>query len=102
MTTHELIGSSPRFQGVRGPARKRVVRTRAWSVYRGLHADHRALSGRRPRHALPGRNRGDLSFLYTDGIYDDRDEKERLDLEELMRDVCRRSASEICRAGVQS
>jgi serine phosphatase RsbU (regulator of sigma subunit) len=41
---------------------------------------------------------GDLLFLYTDGIYDGRDEKERLALEELMRDVCRRSAREICRA----
>jgi serine phosphatase RsbU (regulator of sigma subunit) len=41
---------------------------------------------------------GDLLFLYTDGIYDGRDDKERLALEELMRDVCRRSAREICRA----
>src|SRR5215469_3502498 len=41
---------------------------------------------------------GDLLFLYTDGIYDGSDKKERRALEELMRDVCRLPAKEICNA----
>ena len=41
---------------------------------------------------------GDLLFLYTDGIYDGSDEDERRALEELMREVCSRSAREICNA----
>ncbi len=39
---------------------------------------------------------GDLLFLYTDGVYDGRDVEERRELEELMREVCRVSARDIC------
>jgi serine phosphatase RsbU (regulator of sigma subunit) len=43
-------------------------------------------------------NRGDVLFLYTDGVYDGSDEEERGELEELMRAHCSRSAREICSA----
>lgn len=41
---------------------------------------------------------GDLLFLYTDGVYDGRDEEERRALEELMEEVCGLSAKDICNA----
>ena len=43
-------------------------------------------------------NRGDLLFLYTDGVYDGSDEEERLELEDLIGANCSRSAREICNA----
>ena len=44
---------------------------------------------------------GDILFLYTDGVYDGSDEGERGDLEELMREHCRLSAKDICKAVLQ-
>jgi len=43
-------------------------------------------------------HRGDILFLYTDGIYDGTDEDERSALEALMRDVCQLPAKELCNA----
>ena len=43
----------------------------------------------------------DILFLYTDGVYDGSDEKERRALEDLMSGVCDRSAKDICRAVLQ-
>ncbi|HJZ98115.1 MAG TPA: PP2C family protein-serine/threonine phosphatase, partial [Candidatus Solibacter sp.] len=43
-------------------------------------------------------NRGDVLFLYTDGVYDGSDEEERRQLEELMAAQCSRSARDICSA----
>jgi serine phosphatase RsbU (regulator of sigma subunit) len=41
---------------------------------------------------------GDIFFLYTDGVYDGSDKKERWQLEEVMRQHYRESAKEICNA----
>jgi len=41
---------------------------------------------------------GDILFLYTDGVYDGRDEGQRHDLEQLMRDHHLLSAKDICTA----
>ena len=43
-------------------------------------------------------NPGDILFLYTDGVYDGTDEKERGELEELMRAHSSSSAKDICAA----
>ena len=42
--------------------------------------------------------RGDILFLYTDGVYDGSDDEERQHLEALMRDRCEQSAKDICNA----
>ena len=39
---------------------------------------------------------GDFLFLSTDGVYDGRVVEERRELDELMREVCRLSARDIC------
>ena len=44
---------------------------------------------------------GDLLFLYTDGVYDGRDEQDRCALEVLMREVCRLSAKDVCKAAME-
>jgi serine phosphatase RsbU (regulator of sigma subunit) len=44
---------------------------------------------------------GDIFFLYTDGVYDGSDKKERWRLEEVMRQHYRESAKEICNALLQ-
>ena len=55
--------AAPAFRGgeLRGdsgrPARKRTVRSRTRRIHRRGVADRRAISGRGPRHAVPGRNR---------------------------------------------
>jgi serine phosphatase RsbU (regulator of sigma subunit) len=41
---------------------------------------------------------GDILFLYTDGVYDGSDEKERQDLEQVMRDHKNQPAKDICNA----
>jgi serine phosphatase RsbU (regulator of sigma subunit) len=41
---------------------------------------------------------GDIFFLYTDGVYDGSDQKERWQLEEVMRQHYHESAKEICNA----
>jgi serine phosphatase RsbU (regulator of sigma subunit) len=41
---------------------------------------------------------GDIFFLYTDGVYDGSDKKERWQLEEVMREHYREPAKEICNA----
>ncbi|HKX29128.1 MAG TPA: PP2C family protein-serine/threonine phosphatase [Blastocatellia bacterium] len=41
---------------------------------------------------------GDILFLYTDGVYDGSDDKERRCLESVMRDHYRQSARDICNA----
>lgn len=43
-------------------------------------------------------DRGNILFLYTDGVYDGSDEGERRELEELMRNHSSLSAEEICSA----
>jgi serine phosphatase RsbU (regulator of sigma subunit) len=42
--------------------------------------------------------RGDIVFLYTDGVYDGSDEQSRLQIEQVMRDHKHESAKEICNA----
>jgi len=42
--------------------------------------------------------RGDILFLYTDGVYDGSDDEERQHLEALMRDRYEQSAKDICNA----
>ena len=44
---------------------------------------------------------GDIFFLYTDGVYDGSDKKERWQLEEVMREHYREPAKEICNALLQ-
>ena len=41
-------------------------------------------------------NPGDILFLYTDGVYDGSDEKDRREIDELMRSQCLLSAKDIC------
>ena len=41
-------------------------------------------------------NRGDILFLFSDGVYDGLDEEERFDIEQVMRDQMNKSAREIC------
>ena len=41
---------------------------------------------------------GDILFLYTDGVYDGSDIKERQELEAVLRENCAKSAREICNA----
>lgn len=41
---------------------------------------------------------GDFLFLYTDGVYDGSDDGDRQALEQLMRDICKLPAKEICHA----
>jgi len=43
-------------------------------------------------------NRGDIIFLYTDGVYDGDDDGERLELEQIFRDYKQKPAKEICNA----
>jgi serine phosphatase RsbU (regulator of sigma subunit) len=43
-------------------------------------------------------NRGDIIFLYTDGVYDGDDEEQRQDLEEIFRECRHKPAKEICNA----
>jgi len=43
-------------------------------------------------------NRGDILFLYTDGVYDGTDDEDRSQLERVMRDHKDQSAREICNA----
>ena len=43
-------------------------------------------------------HRGDILFLYTDGVYDGSDPEGRGELEDIMRGACGRSAKEICTA----
>jgi len=45
-------------------------------------------------------NPGDVLFLYTDGVYDGSDEQIRLDLENVVRECCGRSAKDICNAAL--
>jgi len=42
--------------------------------------------------------RGDILFLYTDGLFDGSDKEEKLRIEETIRNCSRRSAKEICSA----
>ena len=41
---------------------------------------------------------GDILFLYTDGVYDGTDEKDRLQIEQVIRDHQDQGAKEICNA----
>ncbi|MGB6688762.1 MAG: PP2C family protein-serine/threonine phosphatase [Terracidiphilus sp.] len=43
-------------------------------------------------------NRGDIIFLYTDGVYDGDDEGERQELEQIFREYRQKPAKEICNA----
>jgi serine phosphatase RsbU (regulator of sigma subunit) len=43
-------------------------------------------------------NRGDVLFLYTDGVYDGSDEADRLRIERVIREHCHESAKDICNA----
>jgi serine phosphatase RsbU (regulator of sigma subunit) len=46
-------------------------------------------------------NRGDMLFLYTDGVYDGSDEQERKLLEGVMREYHTHSAKDVCNAVLQ-
>jgi serine/threonine protein phosphatase PrpC len=43
-------------------------------------------------------SRGDILFLYSDGVYDGSDEQARQDIQRLMRDHKNESAKQICNA----
>jgi serine phosphatase RsbU (regulator of sigma subunit) len=43
-------------------------------------------------------NRGDIIFLYTDGVYDGDDEVERQVIEQIFRENNQKAAKEICNA----
>jgi serine phosphatase RsbU (regulator of sigma subunit) len=43
-------------------------------------------------------NRGDVLFLYTDGVYDGDDDEERQEIEQIFREYKQRPAKEICNA----
>ena len=43
-------------------------------------------------------NRGDILFLYTDGVYDGEDEEQKQELEQIFRDNDDKPAKEICNA----
>jgi len=43
-------------------------------------------------------NRGDIIFLYTDGVYDGDDEEQRQELEQIFRECKQRPPKEICGA----
>lgn len=43
-------------------------------------------------------NRGDIIFLYTDGVYDGDDEGERQEIEQIFRDYKQKPTKEICNA----
>jgi serine phosphatase RsbU (regulator of sigma subunit) len=42
--------------------------------------------------------RGDILFLYTDGVYDGSDEQDRIEIERIIRDQKQQSAKNICHA----
>lgn len=46
-------------------------------------------------------NRGDIIFLYTDGVYDGDDEGQRQELEQIFRECRQKPAKEICNAILQ-
>jgi serine phosphatase RsbU (regulator of sigma subunit) len=43
-------------------------------------------------------NRGDIIFLYTDGVYDGEDDRERKEIEQIIQGNKQRPSKEICNA----
>jgi serine phosphatase RsbU (regulator of sigma subunit) len=46
-------------------------------------------------------NKGDILFLYTDGVFDGSDQEERRQLEEVIRDHHAQTAKEVCNAALE-